>query len=208
MNIALNGGQGNTKQGAIVLPGYSDLTGKENYLWKIVNDSGTTKFDVPSAVTDLALFVGMSGDVAGNDNTGEAPSLNDEARVICTGTGNAGAVLMLDSSAWGKCKTLTATAGLYFSPGIAEEAWTAGQAVKFRPLPRLVSVKPTQTSAALTDNTGGSATTTLAAITAPAANATTSLTTDMTAVKNALASQAAQINALVVDVTAILAKVV
>jgi len=45
---------------------------------------------------------------------------------------------------------------------------------------------------ALTDNTGGTASETLAAITAPAANATTSLTADMTAVKNAIASLAAK----------------
>jgi hypothetical protein len=45
---------------------------------------------------------------------------------------------------------------------------------------------------ALTDSTGGTASNTLAAITAPAANAVTSLTADMTAVKNALASLAAK----------------
>lgn len=53
----------------------------------------------------------------------------------------------------------------------------------------------------LTDNTGGTVSTTLAAITAPAANATTSLTADMTAVKNAIASLAAQITADALDVT-------
>lgn len=46
---------------------------------------------------------------------------------------------------------------------------------------------------ALTDSTGGTASNTLAAITAPAANATTSLTADMTAVKNAIASLAAKL---------------
>jgi len=46
---------------------------------------------------------------------------------------------------------------------------------------------------ALTDSTGGTASQTLAAITAPAANATTSLTADMTAVKNGLASLAAKL---------------
>jgi hypothetical protein len=58
-----------------------------------------------------------------------------------------------------------------------------------------------QTQDALTDSTGGSATTTLAAITAPAANATASLTDDMTAVKNALASLAAQLAKIKTDVT-------
>ena len=57
-----------------------------------------------------------------------------------------------------------------------------------------------QTQDAVTDSTGGSVSTTLAAITAPAANATTSLTDDMTAVKNALASIAAQLAKIKTDV--------
>lgn len=46
---------------------------------------------------------------------------------------------------------------------------------------------------ALTDSTGGTASETIAAIVAPGANATTSLTADMTAVKNGLASLAAKL---------------
>lgn len=45
----------------------------------------------------------------------------------------------------------------------------------------------------LTDSTGGTPGTTFAAITAPGANATTSLSADMAAVKNALASTAAEL---------------
>jgi hypothetical protein len=57
-----------------------------------------------------------------------------------------------------------------------------------------------QGQATVTDNTTGAVSTTLAAITAPAANATTSLTADMTAVKNALASIAAQLALIKTDV--------
>lgn len=57
-----------------------------------------------------------------------------------------------------------------------------------------------QTQATVTDSTGGAVSTTLAAITAPAADATTSLTADMTAVKNALASIAAQLALIKTDV--------
>lgn len=57
-----------------------------------------------------------------------------------------------------------------------------------------------QTQDAVTDSTGGSVSTTLAAITAPAADATTSLTADMTAVKNALASIASQLAKIRTDV--------
>jgi hypothetical protein len=57
-----------------------------------------------------------------------------------------------------------------------------------------------QSQTDVTDSTGGSVSTTLAAITAPAADATTSLTADMTAVKNALASIAAQLALIKTDV--------
>jgi hypothetical protein len=56
------------------------------------------------------------------------------------------------------------------------------------------------TAVALTNSTGGTPATTFAVIVAPAANATTSLTADMTAVQNALAQTAVSINALIVDV--------
>ena len=57
------------------------------------------------------------------------------------------------------------------------------------------------TYAAITDSTGGTASTTFAAITAPAANATTSLTADMVAVQNALAQIAVSLGALNTDIT-------
>ena len=49
---------------------------------------------------------------------------------------------------------------------------------------------------AITDSTGGTAANTIAAITAPASNATTSLTADMTAVKDGLASVSAKVNTI------------
>jgi len=58
-----------------------------------------------------------------------------------------------------------------------------------------------QTQAVLTNSTGGTASTTLAAIVAPASNAATSLTADMTAVKNALASIATELANIRTDVT-------
>lgn len=57
-----------------------------------------------------------------------------------------------------------------------------------------------QGQAAVTGSTGGAVSTALAVITAPAANATFSLTDDMTAVKNALASIAAQLALIKTDV--------
>ena len=57
---------------------------------------------------------------------------------------------------------------------------------------RKASTAPTDP--AITDSTGGTASTTFAAITAPGANATTSLSADMLAVKNALAQVALSLN--------------
>lgn len=50
--------------------------------------------------------------------------------------------------------------------------------------------------AALTDNSGGAAGTALPVIVAPAANATTSLTADMTAARDGIATLTAKVNAL------------
>ena len=44
MNIILNPLQSNTKKGDIVLPAKSDLTGKENFLVVVANDSGSRTY--------------------------------------------------------------------------------------------------------------------------------------------------------------------
>jgi hypothetical protein len=60
----------------------------------------------------------------------------------------------------------------------------------------LTGSSATTSLTAITDSTGGTAANTIAAITAPAANATTSLTDDMTAVKNGLSSVSAKVNTI------------
>jgi hypothetical protein len=138
MNVALNGDQSDTKAGTIRLPATADLTGKENRLVKITSSSGA-KFALPAAVTDLALFILMSGDVAANDSSAEVPSTNENARVSLKGTCVPGDRLILaDPTASagvhaGQVEALAAqAAGQYFSPGIAEEVGVDGQNVKFR----------------------------------------------------------------------------
>jgi hypothetical protein len=161
MNVQLNPKQSDTKVGAIILPATADLTGKENRLVKITNDGGVAKFALPAAVTDLAQFILASGDVAANDNSAEAPDLGGNARVTLNGTCNPGDILVLcDPTASagvnaGKVQTVPATAGQYFSPGVAEEAGVDEQSVRFRPLPRLIRVASTDTLTALTFTTGG-----------------------------------------------------
>lgn len=142
MNIALNPTQSNTKRGIITLTAHDNLTGLEGYLWKIGDDSGTPKFYLPAAVTDLALYVGASGDIAGNDSSGEVPQ-DGNFRVKAYGTGLAGDILVLaDPTAnggaqAGMVRSLTgshapATGGRYFRIGIAEEDFVDGQLVLAR----------------------------------------------------------------------------
>jgi hypothetical protein len=140
MNVILNPSQSDTRVGEISLLGGSDLTGKENLLLKLTNSAGTPKFALPAAVTDVALFVCMSGDVAANYTAGEAPDGNMNARVKANGTIVTGDVLVHDATSYGKVIAIPATEGLYFSPGIAEESAAAGGLVKFRPFPRMVTV--------------------------------------------------------------------
>ena len=49
--------QSNTKTGAFQVASASDLTGKEGYLVKMTDASGTPKVDVPAAQTDFAQYV-------------------------------------------------------------------------------------------------------------------------------------------------------
>ena len=183
MNIILNPGQSDTKAQDIGLTSTSDMTGLENTLVKIVNAAGVAQFAVPAAVTDLALFLVDSGDVAANLTFAEAPYTGNNARAACSGAINPGDILALDAANWGKVITLPAAPGKYFSPGVAEEAATAGGLVKFRPFPRIVSVKTAQTSTAVST-----------------ANATDLPSSE--ALANALKTT---VNALVADVAALIA---
>lgn len=132
MNIILNPGQTNTRVGDLTLPGCVDLTGKENLLWKIVNNGGAANFNLPAAITDVAPFVGASGDAAGNASAAEAPALNENCRVLLDGTCNPGDKLALSSTNWGRLCVPAAGYGTGYYTFIAEEAGVAGQTVKVR----------------------------------------------------------------------------
>ena len=153
MNVQLNGDQSDTKEGAITLKANADLTGKENRLVKIINASGVAQFSLPAAVSDLALFVLMSGDVAANDNWGECPFSKENFRAKLHGTCNPGDTLILSDPVAssgvnaGAVEALAAqSAGTYFSPGVAEEAGVDGQNVKIRTHARIIRVKTALTS--------------------------------------------------------------
>jgi len=132
MNVILNPGQSDTRKGARTLLATSDLTGKENYLLKITNDGGVAKFALPAAVTDFAVFICASGDVAANDNSAEAPGVDENCRVLLTGTCNPGDPLCLDPNNWGKVYVPAGSSGATNVLFVAEEAGVAGQLVLSR----------------------------------------------------------------------------
>ena len=126
MNVSLNPSQSNTKKGARTLLGSVDLTGKENYLLKIVNDGGVAKFALPTAVTDQAVFICASGTTAGNEVTGESPSSSENCRVLVNATVVPGDLLCLDPNAYGKLYVPAGSSGATNVLFVAEEGAAAG----------------------------------------------------------------------------------
>jgi len=134
MNIQLNPLQTNTHRGEITLLASVDLTGKENFLLKIVNDGGVAKFALPTAITDICPFVCASGDVAGKEVQGESPGVDENCRVRLTGTCVPGDKLCL-SATYGTVYVPAGSAGSLLVEFIAEEAGVANQDVKCRRIP-------------------------------------------------------------------------
>ena len=126
MNAILNGSQSNTKRGDITLLASVDLTGKENYLLKIVNSGGVPKFALPTAVTDLAVYVCGSGDVAGNEVAAESPSGGENCRVLVNAAVVPGDLLCIDPNAYGKLYVPAGSSGATNVLFIAEESAGAG----------------------------------------------------------------------------------
>jgi hypothetical protein len=132
MNTILNGAQSNTRKGDINLPASVDLTGKENLLWKVVNTAGAANFALPTAITDYATYIGMSGDVIGNNCSGEVPSSSENARVLLDGACAPGDLLTLSPNKWGRLYKPAGGSGATVAWFIAEETGVDGQLVLVR----------------------------------------------------------------------------
>ena len=129
--------QSKTRSGDIPVTAGEDLTGKENRLAKLANDSGALVAQLPAANSDLALFLVIEG--AAEGKTASLRPLNPErnVRVTLKDTCNPGDTLVLADVATpadiGKVRALPAAAGTYRGLLIAEEAGIDGQAVLARP---------------------------------------------------------------------------
>ncbi len=151
--------QSNTKGGPIVVTSADDLSELNARLVKLTDGGSSAKAALPTSVTDLALFAVVDGGGADEESNIMPLSPHHQMRVKAKGTGNAGDVLALAdplaAADKGKVRALPGTAGIYFSPGVAEEDFVDGQFVLIRPLPRLVGVKSADTLSALTFTAGG-----------------------------------------------------
>ena len=136
MNIILNPLQSNTRKGDITLPAKSDLTGKENFLVKVVSDSGVAKFDLVASTDDLAVYVLGSGATAGNDSVAESPALGENFRAVLKGTCVPGDKLTLadptTAADAGKLRKQPTTTGTWRLFAIAEESGVDGQYILAR----------------------------------------------------------------------------
>lgn len=136
--------QNNTRRGMLPFIGVASLVGLEGYLVELVNASGVAKVQVPDAIGDTAFFIVEKGAAAGAYSDVIPLETGTNQRAVAKGTGNPGAVLVLADPSTaadkGKLRTLPATAGTYFSPGFAEEAFVDGQTVRFRAFPRFIVV--------------------------------------------------------------------
>lgn len=200
--------QSNTRRGSISVIANEDLTGLEGHLAVLVEDTNVLEAKLPDTVKDLALFVIEEGVAAGSYATLLPLEPGQNMRLKLEGTCNPGDVLVLhtpDGDADdGKVAAIGSEAGVYFSPGIAEEEGVDGQLVLVRPCPRIVNVSSAHiadpasaaalTQDALTDSSGGTPATTIAAI---------SETYDQGEVANAIASIVAQLAKIKTDVAAV-----
>jgi hypothetical protein len=132
MNVILNPQQSDTKSGAITLTSTSDMTGKESQAVKIVNTAGVAQFALPAAITDMAVFIVASGDVAANETAAESPNLGENCRVAVNGACVAGDLLCLDPNAYGKFYKPAGGSGATVAWFIAEETAAAGGLCKAR----------------------------------------------------------------------------
>ena len=131
--------QTNTRSGDIPVTAGEDLTGKEDRLVKVANDSGQLVAKLPEANSDLALFVLIEGAEADKTAALRPLSADRNVRLPLKGTCNPGDTLVLadvgTAADKGKIRALPAAAGTYRGLAIAEEAGVEGQLVLARPAP-------------------------------------------------------------------------
>ena len=129
--------QSNTRVGDIRVLAGADLTGMEDRLVVMGQDAGVAQVTLPTANSDLALYV-LTEDGDNGDLVAVRPLQSDRnVRVALKGTCNPGDVMVLADVATaadkGKVRALPAAPGTYRGLGIAEQVGVDGQLVLVRP---------------------------------------------------------------------------
>lgn len=129
--------QTNTQIGTIPVITADDLTGKLGYLVKFKDASGVLNCALPTANTDLALFL-VDEEAEADERAAIQPLSPDRnVRIKLKGTCVPGDVLVLADVATaadaGKVRKLPETPGTYRGIAIAEEAGVDTQLVLARP---------------------------------------------------------------------------
>jgi len=130
--------QTNVQQGAIVVPSGADLSGKEDYLVELYNDSGVAKARLPNSNDTQPLYVLQDGGDASGDNVTLLPLEGGKNyRIETEGTANPGDVFCLADGEGvaadkGKIRSLPAVAGTYRGLGWFEEIAVDGQTALVR----------------------------------------------------------------------------
>lgn len=141
----MNPTQSNTQAGRYSrTTGAVSLVGKEGFLCLIARVGGKGVVALPAALGDITPFIVDEGGAPGEPTTIDPLNPDRQYRIKALGAGNAGQILALANPAVsadaGKVRALPAAAGVYVSPGVAEEDFVDGQLVLMRPLLRLVRV--------------------------------------------------------------------
>lgn len=141
--------QSNIQSGIRSINAGENLTDKELFLVKLADAGSVAEVLLPTAITDLALHVVEEGSTLDTECKIRPLQGGEQIRLVAKGAGSAGAVLTLADPSTaadkGKVRSIPATAGLHFSPGVAEEDFVDGQEVVVRVCPRMVNVASADT---------------------------------------------------------------
>jgi hypothetical protein len=133
--------QSNTQEGDILLAAGEDLSTYADVLVALYSSSNLPVVTRPVANNDYAVYLLVYGATPGGNATVRPLNPNRSVRVVASGAGSAGDLLVLADGVTtaanrGQVRskaTLTAGSGAYRLVGIAEEAFVTGQLVKMRP---------------------------------------------------------------------------
>ena len=122
--------QSDVKRGDFVARAGEDLTDKEGYLAYVTHDAGVPEVKLPSAISDLALFLILDGAEDGENVALRPLEPGMSVRGVLEGTCNPGDVLVLAAIAGedaGMVRALPTAGGTYRGLGIAMEKGVDGQ---------------------------------------------------------------------------------